>query len=117
VVVTEEMTMGVRIMYDPQHEQAALYCSTTDWAFGPVVGEHRDFDKDPAERLEAFCRWLVVDARSLTDSELAARYSAWLAQEATQYARERLEVLAKDEDLLVEGEVAELADLRERFAS
>ena len=40
--------MGVRILHDTQADSAVMYCSTTDWAFGPVVGENADLHKDPS---------------------------------------------------------------------
>jgi hypothetical protein len=106
--------MSVRILHDEADEQAVLYCSTTGWAFGPVFGASDD--KDARERAEAFLRWLVTDARELSDSALANRYGEWLAQEDTQEARERRDALEADEalDVLVDEEVAELAALRAR---
>ncbi len=114
--------MGVRILHSEQDEQAVLYCSTTGWAFGPVIGLGPVMPYDPVdsvERAEAFLRWLAVDARSLSEKELETRWSDWQAQESTQYARERLEVLEKDEalDVLVEEEIAELATLREQLGA
>ena len=78
--------MGVRILHDSENDQAALYCSTTDLAFGPVftdAGIH-----DAHERAEAFLRWLRVDARRLSDAELQARYHEWRGQEAEQWRLE-----------------------------
>jgi hypothetical protein len=83
--------MGVHILSDDGRRDypgssAVLYCSTTDWAFGPVFSG--DDDHDASERAEAFCRWLRIDPRTLTDTELEAKYSAWRAQEAEQWKRE-----------------------------
>ncbi len=95
--------MGCRVLYDSDQNQAALYCSTSDVAFGPVFSDWEQHDAQ--ERAEAFLRWLqseacayarfeqtVVgarrDARLLTDSGLQSAYSAWLAQEAEQWSRE-----------------------------
>ena len=102
--------MGCRIMYDREQSQAALYCSTTDWAFGPVFtdGDKSLGYRDAEERAMAFLRWLNTytpptwdvhnvrnrfpgwrhDPRELTDSGLEAAHGLWLAQEAEQYARE-----------------------------
>lgn len=99
--------MGVRIAHDKDMDIAILFCSTTDTAFGPVFsdGEH---DHDAQERAEAFLRWIERtdtwhdydqvglnvgsrrdrDVRQLTDGALELAYSAWLVQEAEQWARE-----------------------------
>jgi hypothetical protein len=56
--------MGVRILYDERQDLACLYCSTSGWAFGPVVGPYEldrhdpDHQTDPVEILEQFLRWL-----------------------------------------------------------
>jgi hypothetical protein len=79
--------MGVRIL----HAQAAavLYCSTTDWAFGPVFGDTDTHDAE--ERAELFCEFLQpVDPRALDENALEAKYaqfcsvekSLWEAKEA-----------------------------------
>lgn len=80
--------MGVRILTDRQSDypQAVLYCSTSDWAFGPVFNGNGEHDAD--ERAEAFIRWLPQDARRLTESELQTAYGQWLAQEQTQWDNE-----------------------------
>lgn len=107
--------MSVQILYDREREQATLYSSSTDWAFGPVVGEAHGREAD--ERLEAFLAWHRTDVRHLTDRELIAAWQTWQAQELDQYAKERLADLEKDEDngALLDGEVEELAALRARF--
>lgn len=124
--------MGVRILHDSEHDQAVLYCSTTDWAFGPVFQDSDDGDHDAAERADAFMRWLAspapkwasyekesdvfatrFDPRELTAYSLATAYTDWLAQEATQYQRERLAHLTKHgEDDLEPEEITEIAALR-----
>lgn len=85
--------MGVRILSDVRSEgytgtsQAVLYCSTSDWAFGPVF--YGDGDHDAEERAQAFCRWLGGrEPRRMSDQELQAVYSEWRAQEAAQWADE-----------------------------
>ena len=93
--------MGVRILSGDDN-QAVLYCSTSDWAFGPVFGADDDHDAD--ERAEAFLRWFQItpdysrfektqigehrDVRCLTESGLQHAFSTWLAQESAQYRRE-----------------------------
>jgi len=92
--------MGVRILYDDGRRsdysgsQAALYCSTSGVAFGPIF--HNDKDKDADERADAFLRWLPTDPRQFSDAELMAKYSEWLAQEAAQYAAEAQAEAEKD---------------------
>jgi len=73
--------MGVRIIGDD--ETAVMYCSTTDWAFGPVFSdkdEHSAF-----ERIESFLRWLRVDPREFDEVDLSMKYTEWLSQEKTQW--------------------------------
>lgn len=77
--------MGVRILKG-YGDMAALYCSTSGVAFGPVFSDDDDHTAD--ERAEAFCRFLKQDARSFSDSELQLKYSAWLVQEAQQWQAE-----------------------------
>ena len=98
--------MGVRILSDRDGKMAALYCSTSDVAFGPVFydGDAPEY-KDADERAAAFLRWLEItptwsryenhgvsgihhDARQLTDAGLQLAYSDWLAQEDAQYKAE-----------------------------
>lgn len=101
--------MGCRILYDSEQNYAALYCSTTDVAFGPLFPSWDGRDAD--ERAESFLRWLDSpacpyatfeqhpaifsggrrDARMLTDEGLLSAYAAWLAQEADQGTREARE--------------------------
>jgi hypothetical protein len=87
--------MGCRIMHDREQNIAALYCSTTDTAFGPVFNDGEQWEAD--ERAEAFLRWMQRscvksgDPRALDDSELHTAYSTWLAQEDAQYKRENPE--------------------------
>ncbi len=97
--------MGCRILSDHDSQQAALYCSTSDWAFGPVFTGDREHDA--VERAEAFLRWIAVtptwfqyeqvapmfrsskrDPRELTDHGLATAHSVWLAQEPAQWIAE-----------------------------
>lgn len=92
--------MGVRILSDRENDRACLFCSTSEWAFGPTFGDA--FGRDAEERAEAFLRWLPTnisqfdmhplasgrDARSLTDAGLERAYAAWCAQEESQWGRE-----------------------------
>jgi hypothetical protein len=78
--------MGCRILHDAGRDAAVLYCSTSDWAFGPVFTDADDHDAD--ERAEAFLRWLPQDARRYSDADLLTQFAAWRAQEAAQWARE-----------------------------
>jgi hypothetical protein len=63
-----EDVMGVHILRSTEGD-SCLYCSTSDWAFGPIffAGE------DPQDFLD----WLVRDPRILNDSELANRVAEW----------------------------------------
>lgn len=64
--------MGCRIIKGTlegpgDHPCAVFYCSTTDWAFGPVMQSD--------EEATAFLVWLGdTDPRTLTDSELLDKY-------------------------------------------
>jgi len=103
--------MSCQILSDGDQRHAVLYCSTSDWAFGPVF--YRDDDHDADVRAEAFLRWLQSDAcpyftfeqdhslgregrdaRRLTEAGLGSAYSAWLTQEPAQWAREEEAVQA-----------------------
>lgn len=90
--------MGVSILANARADQAVLYCSTSDWAFGPVF--NATDDRDAEEQAEAFLTWLDQDApywtydrdqvgqrrdvRCLTESGLQTAYSDWLAFETTR---------------------------------
>lgn len=58
--------MGVRIIVGENLQCAVLYCSVTDWAFGPLFADY--------EEAESFLKWLSDtdgrDARRLTDKEM-----------------------------------------------
>jgi hypothetical protein len=93
--------MGVRILSDQRQDyltisHAVLYCSTSDWAFGPVF--YGDDEHDAHERAESFCRWLGDrEPRRMNDRELEAAYSEWGAQEAAQWKAEDATALAKED--------------------
>jgi hypothetical protein len=68
--------MGIRILYDPSAGAAVLTCSSTGWAFGPVIRD--DEDGVPAPDLaQEFLDWIGVDPRLLTDADLERAYVAW----------------------------------------
>lgn len=70
--------MGVRILSDG--DNAVLYCSTSDWSFGPVFGP--DDDRDAAERALAFLKWMEgkgLSVRSLSEHDLELEYLTWLS--------------------------------------
>lgn len=103
--------MGVRILRDKT--EAAMYCSTSGWAFGPVFDDRGLHDAD--ERIEAFLRWLKVDPRTFAiDSELEGKYLAWLAQEDAQWAAEdtAARLKSEQEDRELDEEIAALAARR-----
>jgi len=70
--------MGVRIL--SQGDKACMYCSTTDWAFGPIFDST---DKcDAVDRVCLFLEFLGrVDPRSLSEAGLQAQYNIWQKQE------------------------------------
>jgi len=99
--------MSVRVLYDDQEDAAILYCSTSQWAFGPLFTGNDDHDGQ--ERAAAFLDWLQSeaapywsydktqigdrrDARLLTDDGMQRAYADWMAQEEQQFR-------AKDEDV------------------
>ena len=61
--------MSVQILRDTEDGSKAMYCTTTDWAFGPIFGE----DEEPDEFLD----WLVTDPRKLTDPQLILKVAEW----------------------------------------
>ena len=93
--------MAVHILHDVRSDEAVLYCSTSDWAFGPVF--HYENHRSADERAEAFLRWLdgrkpregwafgKFDVRFFGQPELEREYIAWLSQEGEQYKREHEE--------------------------
>ena len=78
--------MSCRILSCHMDSIAVMYCSTTDWAFGPVFYDCEEHSAH--ERVESFMRWLVVDPRSLPDNLLEQKYSEWKAQESQQWRQE-----------------------------
>lgn len=85
--------MGIHVLsndgqdYDRSTDHAVMYCSTTDWAFGPVFSD--DDEHGARERLDSFLRFMGgTDPRRLSDAELEGKYGDWRRQEAEQWARE-----------------------------
>jgi hypothetical protein len=46
--------MAVNVLHDPSEDQACLYCSTSDWAFGPVI-----YGPDALEKAIRFRQWFT----------------------------------------------------------
>lgn len=76
--------MSVRILTDG--ENAALYCSTSEWAFGPVFSE--DGKRDAQQVAERFLRWLPSDAREYLDNALTDAYIRFLDWNERHYTFE-----------------------------
>lgn len=89
--------MGVHTLIDRKNNQAAMFCSTTDWAFGPVFNDSDDHDA--ADRVDSFLRFLRVDPRTLADNELESKYAEWRAQEDAQWVEEALNEAAGDKTM------------------
>lgn len=59
--------MSVRILTDKNDEYSCFYCSTTMWAFGPIMYSY--------EEAEDFLKWLgETEPRILADRELENKY-------------------------------------------
>jgi hypothetical protein len=83
--------MGVRILSDRETGVACLYCSTTQWAFGPLFESREDAEEFLAwVRSRSAGEWAKYDKfkvddtgrcdpRMLTDSGLKHAVSDWLA--------------------------------------
>jgi len=89
--------MSVAIIEDKDQENAVLYCNTTDWAFGPVFSEGDAYEdwpdswklKTAGEVAEAFLKWNGQrDVRTMTDSELALKVSAFIAGVSHEFVTE-----------------------------
>jgi hypothetical protein len=82
--------MGIRILVDEANETAALYCSTTMSAFGPVFTESDT--KDAYERAYAFLEYVdntySKDLRTFDDKEIEHLYSKFLVAEPAIYKAE-----------------------------
>lgn len=58
--------MGIHVLEDRESGQAVFFCSTSDWAFGPVMPS--------PEHARAFLKWLASDPRHFSDGELGLRW-------------------------------------------
>jgi hypothetical protein len=87
--------MGCRVISAHMGAIAVMYCSTTDWAFGPVFYDNTEHSAD--ERIESFMRWLVIDPRSLPERDLESKYSEWRLQEKEQWKKEETEQWEREE--------------------
>ena len=67
--------MGCRILEDKENG-AVFYCSTTGWAFGPVM--------DDEEEAEEFMNWLHGDPRSYTEKDLLNAYAKFRTEQEAQ---------------------------------
>ena len=63
--------MSVHIL-EGKDSNAVFYCSTSGWAFGPLMGS--------AEEAEAFLQFVPGDPRTYKDHELEAKYSDFVQQ-------------------------------------
>ena len=59
--------MSVGILSGEYHQ--ALYCSTTDVAFGPLFSADDD--------VQSFLEWLSIDPRTITETELVSKKNEW----------------------------------------
>ena len=65
--------MSVSILHDREAHVAALYCTTSDTAFGPVfTGD------DPEGQADHFLGWLPNDPREYPADELERLHVRWL---------------------------------------
>ncbi len=75
--------MGIHILGGDK--LAVMYCSTTDWAFGPVF--YSDDEHSAEERALMFLEYLPQDARQYSEYELERMYHEWLNQEKTKWEK------------------------------
>jgi len=82
--------MGVRVLPNDKDSLAALYCSTTEIAFGPIFHDSEHYSAEM--RAESFLRYLgTQDARKFSEAALLDRHRNWLAQEKEQWKKEEEE--------------------------
>ena len=93
--------MAVGIMSDKYNERAVMYCTSTDWSFGPV--HHGDFNA--SQELQMFINSLVRDPRELDEAVLEGRYHDFRKQlhhcecgEPLLWASLKCDVCGEDED-------------------
>jgi hypothetical protein len=90
--------MGCRILRNESDTIAELYCSTSDWAFGPVF--YAGVGAPASERAKDFLLWLkqhpqrdkaVIgrgdDPREYTSRDLQIAHGRYLASEADSIVR------------------------------
>jgi len=92
--------MGVRILEgngEGDSKGACFYCSTTDWAFGPLMGSR--------EEAEEFLKWLPTDPRDYKDNELEGLYGDFVRDMVCECGEVRTEFDAerKATDMHAEG--------------
>ncbi len=66
--------MGVRILKDRYDDLAVLFCSTSEWAFGPVFYKNAERNYSASELAKKFLSWLGRDPREYTDDKLRTKY-------------------------------------------
>ena len=64
--------MGIGLVGHRETDVVCFYCTTTDWAFGPVMGSE--------EEAESFSNYLGCDPRTLTEADLRAKYAAFVRE-------------------------------------
>lgn len=99
--------MSVRLITDGDH--AALYCSTSEWAFGPVFSS--DGKRDAQQMAERFLRWLPSDAREYLDNALTDAYIRFLDWNEKHFTLEDYSELGLDvPDCLKEKAMQEMSE-------
>lgn len=112
--------MGIHILRDIEKEAACMYCSTSDFAFGPVCSETwHDGNYDPEQILEVFMHWHGTDGiRLLAPDRMESRWEEFVerfrddrrAFELIIWDRRELEQLRVCTDLRECGECGEIVD-------
>ena len=64
--------MSCNVLHDAERGLACLFCTTTDWAFGPVA-----YGDDAEEQMLAFTSWLPCDPREYANNDLECKWSEW----------------------------------------
>ncbi len=76
--------MGLRFVIDDHRDKVALYCSTTGYAFGPVLDSEEEaeafvaYAEEYARQLE----WRSDDLRSFTPAQLDEVHKAFMKEQA-----------------------------------
>ena len=68
--------MGCRIL-EGKDSGAVFYCSTSDWAFGPLMNDY--------DEAESFLKWLKIDPRTLSENELEKKYVDFQTERSERY--------------------------------